>query len=182
MIKLSIFFTIAIALSILTGCEMSQTGGQVAPESSGPTMEQLTRAAEPVDVTQIEAIASQTVYVPVYSHIYYRNTQQVYNLATTLSVRNTDLENPIIVTSVQYYNTEGKLVNSYLEKALKLPPLGSMDFFVEQSNSTGGSGANFIVEWRSETAVSEPIIEAVMIGVSGTQGLAFTSRGQTIEN
>ncbi|MEB3884827.1 DUF3124 domain-containing protein [Lyngbya sp. CCY1209] len=182
MMKLSLLFTIAIAFSILTGCESPPTGGPIASESSGPTIEQLTRAAEPVDITQIEAIAGHTVYVPVYSHIYYRNTQQVYNLATTLSVRNTDLENPLIVTAVKYYNTEGNLVNSYLEQALKLPPLGSMDFFVEQSNTRGGSGANFIVEWISETALSEPVIEAVMVGVSGTQGLAFTSRGKTINN
>lgn len=177
-------FTIAIAASILTACTPPEGGQPIAsnspPDSPGPTTDRLIQAAEPVDIADIEAIAGRTVYVPVYSHIYYRNTRQIYNLSTTLSVRNTDLENPLIVTAVNYYDTQGNLVKKYLERALQLPPLGSMEFFVEQSNTTGGSGANFIVEWRSKTAISEPVIEAVMVGVSGTQGLAFTSPGRAI--
>jgi hypothetical protein len=73
-------------------------------------------------------------------------------------------------------------VKNYLDSALKMPPLASMEFFIEQSNTSGGSGANFLVEWVSESTISEPIMESVMIGVSGTQGLAFTSRGQVINN
>ena len=48
--------------------------------------------------------AGETLYVPVYSHIYYEDQQKVLNLAATLSLRNTDFINPIIITSVQYYD------------------------------------------------------------------------------
>ncbi|MFY7803423.1 MAG: DUF3124 domain-containing protein [Limnoraphis robusta] len=136
---------------------------------------------ETVNLESLKIVAGQTIYVPVYSHIYYMNTRRIYNLATTLSVRNTDLDHSIIIKTVNYYNTEGKLVQSYLDQAIRLSPLASTDFFVEQSNSKGGSGANFIVEWIAEETVSEPMIEAVSIGTSGTQGIAFTSPSRVIK-
>ncbi|MEL7038880.1 MAG: DUF3124 domain-containing protein [Cyanobacteria bacterium J06592_8] len=136
---------------------------------------------EIVDFDNLKVAVGQVIYVPVYSHIYYMNTRQIYNLATTLSVRNTDQNREIIIKTVNYYNTEGQLVQSYLEQGIRLSPLASTDFFVEQSNSKGGAGANFIVEWVAEEAVTEPIIEAVSIGTAGTQGIAFTSSGKVLK-
>ncbi|CDM92615.1 MAG: DUF3124 domain-containing protein [Limnospira sp. PMC 1291.21] len=181
--KINIFIGAILAV-ILVACtpQPSTITGQQQSGLESTTTEKFTDAAQTIDISEIQAIAGQTVYIPVYSHIYFRNTQQAYNLASTLSIRNTDPNSPIIITSVSYYNTDGNLVKNYLDSALKMPPLASMEFFIEQSNTSGGSGANFLVEWVSESAVSEPIMESVMIGVSGTQGLAFTSRGQVINN
>ncbi|NES02221.1 MAG: DUF3124 domain-containing protein [Okeania sp. SIO2F4] len=130
----------------------------------------------------LEITTGQTIYVPIYSHVYYANQQRIYNLSATLSIRNTDLENPIIITGVKYYDTEGKLLKQYLQNQLKLNPLVSRDFYLEQKDTTGGSGANFLVEWVAEKQVNEPIIEAVMVGVSGSQAVAFSSSGRVIEN
>ena len=41
------------------------------------------------------------VYVPVYSHIYYRGGSP-YPLETTLSIRNVDTDRPIYIESVEY--------------------------------------------------------------------------------
>ncbi len=130
----------------------------------------------------LEISTGQTIYVPIYSHVYYANQQRIYNLSATLSIRNTDLENSIIITAVKYYDTDGKLVKQYLQNPLKLPPLVSRDFYLEQKDKTGGSGANFLVEWVAEKQVNEPIVEAVMVGVSGSQAVAFSSSGRVIEN
>jgi hypothetical protein len=43
-------------------------------------------------------------------------------------------------------------------------------------------GANFIVEWVASTEVSEPIVEAIMIGTDFQQGISFTSPGKVIKN
>jgi hypothetical protein len=59
--------------------------------------------------------------------------------------------------------------------------MGSVEYVVKESEKKGGSGANFIVKWNSDTEVTEPIIESVMISTSGQQGISFTSRGQAIE-
>jgi hypothetical protein len=124
----------------------------------------------------------QTIYVPVYSHIYHYNRQQIFNLAATLSIRNTDLEKPIIITSVLYYNSEGKLIKKYLERPIQLDALASTDFFINKNDTSGGLGANFIVEWVASKEVSEPIVEAIMIGTDFQQGISFTSPGKVIKN
>ena len=52
-------------------------------------------------------IIGQTIYLPVYSHVYFLNKQRIYNLAANVSIHNTDLETPIIIKTVKYYDTKG---------------------------------------------------------------------------
>src|SRR4030042_1426909 len=120
-----------------------------------------------------------TVYVPVYSHIYFGDGKP-YLLTTTLAIRNTDLARPIIIKSVKYYDTNGKLVRSYLADPLRLGALVSREILVEEHDTAGGSGAKFIIEWTEEQAVEEPIIEAVMIGASDLRGISFITTGKEI--
>jgi len=103
------------------------------------------------------------------------------NLSATLSIRNTDLTNPTIITSVRYYDTDGLLIRQEVDHSLVLKPLASTSFFVAADDTRGGSGANFIVEWVAETTVSEPVIEAVMISTSSSQGISFVSPGKVLE-
>ncbi|MDF0552626.1 DUF3124 domain-containing protein [Kamptonema sp. UHCC 0994] len=124
----------------------------------------------------------QTIYVPIYSHIYYENSDKSLDLAATLSIRNTDLTNPMIVTSVRYYDSTGNLLKEYLDQPVELNRLASIDFVVNRTDRNGGVGANFIVEWLSVTTVSEPIVEAVMISAVGNQSISFISRGKLIKN
>jgi Protein of unknown function (DUF3124) len=121
----------------------------------------------------------QTVFVPAYSHIYYR-TGQEYLLAITLSVRNTSLTDSILLTSVRYYDTKGSLVKEYSKKVLKIPPMATAEFFVQDEDTSGGSGANFLVKWKATKGVSEPVIEAVMIGTTSGQGISLISPGRVI--
>ena len=121
----------------------------------------------------------QTVFVPAYSHVYYR-TGQEYLLAITLSVRNTSLTDSILLTSVRYYDTKGSLVKEYPKKVLQIPPMATAEFFVQDEDTSGGSGANFLVKWKAKKGVSEPIIEAVMIGTTSGQGISLISPGRVI--
>mgnify|MGYP001829186845 CR=1 FL=1 len=122
----------------------------------------------------------QTIYVPAYSHIYSGNREKPFLLTITVSIRNVDPKQPIQITMVSYYETQGKLLKHYLEKPVTLAPLGSLRYIVPEGDKTGGSGANFIVEWQSDKPVNTPIVEAVMIGTQSGQGISFTSRGQVI--
>ena len=123
---------------------------------------------------------SQKVYVPAYSHIYFGNKERPLLLSITLSIRNVDPNRQITVSSVKYYKTEGALVREILDKPLDLQPLGSVRYVIAQDDNTGGSGANFIVEWKSKNQVNPPIIETVMIGTQNQLGISFTSRGMPI--
>ena len=81
---------------------------------------------------------------------------------------------------MKYYNSDGNLVREHLENPLRLAPLASTDFVVNQSDQTGGSGANFLVEWVAEIEVYEPIVEALMVSTSSQQGISFISQGRVI--
>ena len=127
-----------------------------------------------------DTIASgQKIYIPVYSHIYSRGGQP-YQLEITLSIRNTDPHSAITVSSVRYYDTKGKLVEDYLKSPLRLAPLETAAFLVKKRDLRGGSGANFITEWVSDTVVNEPVVEAVMIGIDKTHNISFVSHGRVL--
>lgn len=60
--------------------------------------------------------------------------------------------------------------------------MASIRYVVKESDTSGGSGANFVVKWNAETSVNPPVIESVMIGTQYQQGISFTSRGQIISD
>ena len=122
----------------------------------------------------------QTVYVPVYSHIYYGDRQGFINLTITLSVRNADPTRPITLVAVSYYDSNGKLVRNYLDQPLELAPLAARHFLVKESDASGGDTPCFLVKWKSAVKVNAPLIEGVMIGTASTQGISFVLPGQVI--
>ena len=142
--------------------------------------------AGPVRPAAAEALGrwlGQTVYVPVYSHIFAddRYRDRPFLLTATLSVRNTDPERPFALRRVDYYDSEGALLQRYLEAPITLAPLASTHYIVPESEAKGGAGAKFLIEWQAPAAVSEPIIEAVMIGTKLQQGISFISTGRAIK-
>src|SRR6056297_605135 len=118
----------------------------------------------------------QKVYVPAYSHIYTGNRQIPSLLTVTLSIRNIDISHTVEIVSVHYYNTKGELLKKYHPAPIFLKPLESIRYVVDYDDKTGGSGANFIVEWQSKNSLNPPIIESIMIGSRSS----FTSRGQAL--
>jgi len=129
-----------------------------------------------------ELSKGQLVYVPVYSHVYYGDLEKKFLLTGTVSIRNTDPNHAITIMLADYYDSDDKVIKSYVPKPLTLNPMASTRFVVKESDTKGGSGANFLVQWRAETAVNEPIMEGVMIGAAGQQGISFTSRGKALKN
>jgi hypothetical protein len=121
-----------------------------------------------------------TVYVSIYSHLYAGPKAITYNLASMLSIRNTDPKFSITVTKADYYDSGGKLVKSYLKKSITLKPLESKHFYIQEYDESGGSGANFIVKWHARERVNKPIIEGIMTGLRSGQGVSFRCPGQEI--
>jgi len=123
----------------------------------------------------------QTLYVPVYSHIFAGDRESPFYLAATLSVRNTDSRNPINLLGADYYDSDGKLLNRVLDSPVLLKPLASWQYVIAESDRRGGPGASFLVKWKAERPVSPPLVETVMISTRSQQGVSFTSRGQVVE-
>lgn len=129
---------------------------------------------------EIRLSKGQTVYVPVYSNVFSGPRKLPFQLAATLSIRNTDQGATFRVTSIDYYDTGGKLVRRYLGKPLPVGPLASTYVHIEEKDESGGFGANFIVRWEADRVINTPIIECVMIGAISGQGISFVSPGQEI--
>jgi hypothetical protein len=128
-----------------------------------------------------ERSTGRTVYVPVYSHVYTGNRALPVNLATTLSIRNTDPANPVTITGADYYGSSGKLLRRMLAKPVSLGPMASTSIFIQEKDTSGGFGASFLVRWHSARPVSSPIIECLMIGAYSGLGISFVSPGQEIQ-
>lgn len=133
-----------------------------------------------VALEDLSLTTGQVVFVPAYSEVFYLDRTKTLNLTITLAVHNTDLQQPIIIKSVRYYDTHGKLVEEYVDSPAQLAPMETMGIVLDQKDDRGGFGANFIVEWAAETQVYEPVIEAVMINTTGSQGLSLLSAGRVI--
>ncbi len=130
------------------------------------------------DSNSIHITSAQTVYVPIYSHVYSSGGNPQL-LEATLSIRNSDPENNITLLSATYYDSQGKNLQNYIKGQLTLGPLQSTEILIEKQDSRGGSGANFIIEWCSEQPVYEPVIEVIMIG-DNKNGISFKSNGRPL--
>lgn len=120
------------------------------------------------------------VYVPIYSDIYISRVNQSSLLSATLSVRNTSPNDSLFVTKIDYYNTEGDLVKQFIKQPIGLAPMATVNYVIEKEDTSGGPGANFIVNLYSNNKI-KPLIQAVMIGENGNKGFAFSTDGYSIE-
>jgi hypothetical protein len=176
------FFPILVAVLSLASGASCDRERPPRPVTGRPNAAARPGVVEIETAAGLKPAVGQRVFVPAYSHIFTADDARPYNLAVTLSIRNTEDARPIVVTSVRYFDQDGRLVRRYVKKPLMLAPLASIDFFVKESDTSGGSSASFLVEWSAEQHVTEPIIEAVMIGTAGTQGISFICPGRVLSN
>ena len=140
---------------------------------------------QPIAATgDLDLSIGQLVYVPAYSQIHsvYSTIEDGrINLAVTLSIRNTDMDNAIIIKSITYYGDDGTLLKEYVEKPFRLSRMASVSFNISHADVKGGIGANFIVEWGAEQSVTEPYIQAIMIGLHSNKGFSWRNPGYVIK-
>ena len=130
--------------------------------------------AAPIDVRK-----GQVVYVSAYSHVYHGDGAR-FLMAVTLSIRNTSPSDSIVIRSVRYYDSAGNLVKETTEVPLRLAPLATAEFLIPEQDPSGGSGANFLVEWVAERPdITLPVIETVMV-TTHSQGISFLATGRVI--
>lgn len=126
-------------------------------------------------------IKGQTLYLPIYSHMLYGNLgksgKASYVLLSALvSVRNTDAKRPLRVLSAKYFDTNGKLLGERVPTPMLIPPLGTLELFVELNDASGGSGANFIIKWDAEQPVNPPLVESLHANMDGGKAVIFMTQ------
>jgi len=118
-----------------------------------------------------------STYLPVYSEIYQRNKNYTFDLTATVSIRNISLTDTLYLYKADYYNTHGELIQSYVDEAIYVKPMETIEIVVNEDDKKGGTGANFVFDWSKKKGKLDPFFEAVMISTSGRQGLSFTTTG-----
>ncbi|TXD85220.1 DUF3124 domain-containing protein [Subsaximicrobium wynnwilliamsii] len=126
------------------------------------------------------AFITKKVYVPVYSNIYQRTRNDRTSLTSTLSIHNTSETDTLYISRIDYFNTEGKLVRKYIEETIFLSTFETLEYVVDEGDETGGSGANFVIEWYGDKKLN-PLFQAVMIGGLGNKSFSFTTEGVYFE-
>lgn len=143
-------------------------------------------ASAPLQAQEAPPLSSgQTLYLPIYSHLYHGDPDRSGKPEETLtsahiSIRNTDSAGSLRVTSARYYDTAGKLLKEYVPAPRTVGPLGTLELFVPRADVAGGSGANFIITWTAESPVNPPLVEALHGDVRASRGILFITTARPV--
>jgi len=119
-------------------------------------------------------------YVPAYSSVSVSQGKLRVDFSVTLSVHNASETQPLVLKRIAYFDTTGRMVESYLKSPVALKPLATVEVFITTADARGGTGANFIVEWAATSEIAEPVVEALMLGSLANAHYSFVSQGRPI--
>jgi hypothetical protein len=123
---------------------------------------------------------SGAFYVPAYSSVSMSQGKLRADFSVTLSIHNASETRPLVLRRIAYFDTAGKLVESYLKGPVALKPFSTVEIFVPVTDIRGGTGANFVVDWAAAGDIAEPVVEALMLGGLGSGHYAFVSQGRPV--
>ncbi|TRZ45029.1 DUF3124 domain-containing protein [Robertkochia solimangrovi] len=127
-----------------------------------------------------DSLVSGTSYLSVYAEIYSETEHRLHKLTATISLRNTDPKDSIYLTKAVYFNTEGKLIHNYFDEPVFIRPMETLEIVIAEEEGAGGTGGNFLFDWKTDKTASEPLFECVMLSTYGQQGLSFTTQGKRV--
>lgn len=166
--KTATYFIFLFSLLICLGCENHKEISSINPVNWDK------RA---ITYQLNDSLISGSSYLSVYSEIYSETEHATINLTATVSLRNINKSDTIYLEKARYYNTRGKLIRSYFNKPIFIAPLETVEIVIDERDKEGGSGANFIFDWKVKPNTHEPFFECAMISTYGQQGLSFTTQG-----
>jgi hypothetical protein len=130
---------------------------------------------------EVKLIKGQTLYVPCYTS-FIGGGGHSFEAKPTIFIHNTDQNNPINIVRMDFYDTNGKLVEKYLQQPRKLNANSASRINVKELlKGEEGSGAHFIIQWQAENKVVEPLVQTWFVGAVGTRGYAYTSPARIIQ-
>ncbi len=129
----------------------------------------------------LDSLNSGKTYLSVYSQVYSRSNETTHDLTVTISMKNVNESDKVYISKATYYNSKGDIIQSYFDQPIFINPLETIDLVINETNKAGGTGGNFIFEWKIKKSTNAPFFEGVMISTAGQQGLSFTTQGIRIE-
>lgn len=159
---------LVVLLVFLSSCEEHLPISSISPENWDNRTAVMPAGA---------GVLTGKTYLAVYSEIYAYTSRKRFNLTATISMRNANDMDTVFVDSAVYYDTHGQKIRSYFDHPILIRPMETVEIVIDDMDLEGGTGGNFIFEWAADSTINTPIFEAVMISVSGQQGLSFVTEG-----
>ncbi|MFB9263511.1 DUF3124 domain-containing protein [Bradyrhizobium erythrophlei] len=160
----------------LLACLLSLPPGEAAAQSAGSVQQNFANSLTSVPSEPLAA--SGAFYVPVYSSVAMSQGKLRADFSVTLSVHNASDTTPLVLKRIAYFDTSGRLVESYLKSPVALKPFSTVEVSIAMADTRGGTGANFVVDWAASGEIAEPVVEALMVGGVGAGHYAFISQGR----
>jgi len=120
-------------------------------------------------------------FLSIYSSIYMRNAREQSDLTVTVSLHNPNRDEDVYIDKAVYYNTQGDPIRTYFDHTIFIKPMETVQIIIDGIDKEGGTGANFVFDWKKKRTSNEPLFEAVMINTYGSQGLSFVTEGKRIK-
>ena len=133
-----------------------------------------------VKSTLSDSLETGSTFLSIYSQIYLRTENDQADLTATISLHNPNREAQVYVDKAVYYNTYGEPIRVYFDKTIFIKPMETVQIVIDGVDKEGGTGANFIFDWKIQPDTNEPIIEAIMISTYGQQGISFVTTGKKL--
>ena len=57
----------------------------------------------------------------------------------------------------------------------------TLEIVIAQKDIEGGTGSNFLFEWKTPLNCPEPLFEGVMSSMQGNQGVSFTTHARRVK-
>ena len=134
-----------------------------------------------IDISKKDSLIYGKSYLSIYSQIYSISEQKKHNLTAMVSMRNTSENDTIYLLKTKYYDTHGKEIRTYFDTPIFLAPMETTEIIIDEVDVEGGTGSNFIIEWKIPQNCPEPLFEGVMNSTMGQQGLSFTTQSKRIQ-
>ncbi|MCD8448055.1 DUF3124 domain-containing protein [Tenacibaculum finnmarkense genomovar finnmarkense] len=134
-----------------------------------------------INLTSKDSLEYGKSYLSIYSEIYSYTEHKTHELTSMASMRNTSDLDTIYLLKAEYYNTHGKSVRKYFDSPIFLAPMETTEIIIDEIDVSGGTGSNFIFEWKIPKNCPEPVFEGIMSSTMGQQGLSFTTQAKRIK-
>ena len=167
--KYSLFLFISI---LIFGCDNTKKISSINPENW---------TKRSVNISTIDSLEYGKSYLSIYSQIYSISEHKTHNLTAMVSMRNTSDLDTIYLLKAVYFDTHGKSVRTYFNNPIFLAPMETTEIIIDEVDVEGGTGSNFIIEWKIPQNCPEPLFEGIMNSTMGQQGLSFTTQSKRIK-
>jgi hypothetical protein len=166
------YHLLILLIALVIGCNEEKEVSSINPEN-------WSKRAAKLEVK--DSLSYGKSYLSIYSQIYSFSQSKTYDLTAMASLRNTSDLDTIYILKATYYDTSGKFVRQYFSHPIFLAPMETAEIIIDEVDVSGGTGSNFIFEWKIPKNCPEPLFEGIMNSTIGQQGLSFTTKAVRIK-